>query len=391
MILIHFETLYSVGNQQYVGAQDAQGYEYWAKVLVNEIISGNFNIFKYTFINIADRSYDDTGFYIIMSFFHLIAFNSTFIVKIFLVAINSYMSVLIYKISRFYFEENISKLAAIIAMLFPLSFFYGAVYLKESLLTFIVVASVYTTLKLLYEKYSLAKLFLLIFLLIIPFTLRTAVAITLLVTIITGVFFARNKFLKRKSVSIIFVIIAAFFVLVFISKFLSSTFYTQMVQSGDEIALAKLNRISSQITLFNLASVPLFISLSVFAPFPNLVFTPNDLGLPHLPDDYLIGGLIVWGVLSVFTLLGLINQLYSKFRNTIFIWFFPVVYLLVLSVSGYFTSERMQYTSMPLLFIFASYSMHSPKLKKYWVPLLILSGILVFAWNFFRLKSRGII
>jgi hypothetical protein len=181
------------------------------------------------------------------------------------------------------------------------------------------------------------------------------------------------------------------FVVFFISKYLSSSFYIQMVESGDETALAKLNRVSSQISLFNLASIPLFISLSIFAPFPNIVFIPNDLGLPHVPDDYLMGGLLVKSVLSVFVFLGLIKLIYSRFRNVFFLWFFPLTYLLVLAVSGYFTSERMQYTSMPLLLIFASYGIHTQELKRYWIPLLILSGILIFAWNFFRLKSRGII
>lgn len=391
MVLIHLETLYLVGHEQYVGAQDAQGYEYWARILVDEILSGNFNIFQYTYINIAEGSYDDTGFYIIMTFLHLLAFNITFIVKILLIAINSYMSIIIYRISKFYFDGEISKFAGILAMLFPLSFFFGSVYLKESILTFIVVSSVYITLKLIYEKFRLTRLLLLILLLIIPFTLRTAVAVTLLATIGMSVLFSRSPFFKSKQKTIFFVSVATLLVVFFVYNFLSSSFYTQMVLSGDETALAKLNRISSKISLFNLASTPLFISLALFAPFPNIVFIPNDLGLPHVPDDYLTGGLMVKSVLSVFIILGLMKLVYTRFRNYIFLWFFPLLYLLVLAISGYFTSERMQYTAMPLLLIFASYGMHSKELKKYWIPLLILSGVLVFAWNFFRLKSRGII
>lgn len=389
MLLIHLETKIIAGHEQYVGAMDAQKYDQFAGIISDMILSGNWNVFEFIYTGIAEKSLDDTGYFLILGLLHLLFFDSTLFVKIVLVLINSYMTVLIYKISRNYFNEKISRLAGIMMMIFPLSFFYGSVYLKESFITFILVYIIYLLSSAGKYKLQLKNIVFLILLLLSLFLMRTAVAMLAISILFVWLLQFKKQFKLQNKIIVFGSLIA---ILIILTYFMDYGFFLGKISSGDTYGSSRLEKIStSGVSLFTFVSYPLFYLLSYIAPFPNFVFIDLGLDLPHLPDDYLIGGVLVWNMIAPMSIIGLIRIIKLGFFKYILVWYLPVTYLFLLTITALFTSERFQYTSMPLMLILASIGINDKKYTKYWIPLFILSVFLIVAWNYFRLKSRGII
>lgn len=141
-----------------------------------------------------------------------------------------------------------------------------------------------------------------------------------------------------------------------------------------------------------------YAGAAVFAP---LIFTiPFPTFNSALDTQYLqmqlAGGSYIKNVLSFFVILVMFMMLISgEWRRHVFIIAYTLGYLMVLVLSEFAHSGRFHMPVIPLLMLFAAYGIKIGKTNarvRKWLPLvLVLEVVACLAWNWYKLKGRGMI
>ena len=113
-------------------------------------------------------------------------------------------------------------------------------------------------------------------------------------------------------------------------------------------------------------------------------------------QQLLNGGNFIKNIISCFTIFAMVMLLISgKWREHLLPLSFMLGYLLVLTVSEFAQSERFHQPVMPFEFMFAAYGLSvaiaKPKYKRWFISWCVLMVVAAVAWNWFKLKGRGMI
>jgi hypothetical protein len=138
------------------------------------------------------------------------------------------------------------------------------------------------------------------------------------------------------------------------------------------------------------AGAAVFAPLIVTIPFPTMVAANPD----QVYQMQMAGGNFIKNVISFFVIFVLFWLVFNKeWRKHAFILFFMLGYLAVLVMSGYAQSGRFHMPIMPLEVLFAAYGITIlPKNKRHWFNYaLIFEFMVCIAWQWFKLKGRGLI
>jgi hypothetical protein len=145
-------------------------------------------------------------------------------------------------------------------------------------------------------------------------------------------------------------------------------------------------------------SFAVYAGKSVFAP---LIFTIpfptfNQAQEGQLLQIQLSGGSYIKNILSFFVLIVMFMLLISgEWRRHVFILAYTVGYLMVLVMSNFAQSGRFHMPIWPLLMLFAAYGVQIAKtnarIRKWFPMVLVLEVAICLAWNWFKLKGRGMI
>jgi hypothetical protein len=134
---------------------------------------------------------------------------------------------------------------------------------------------------------------------------------------------------------------------------------------------------------------------AVFAPL--ILTIPLSTMLKIFPQENLQimhGANFVKNIMSFFTILGLFMLIYKKeWRKYLLVLSFMGGYLAVIAMSGFAQSERFHIPALPFEIIISAYglSLFTNKQKplfNYWVVGIVIGEI---AWNYIKLKGRGIV
>ena len=141
-----------------------------------------------------------------------------------------------------------------------------------------------------------------------------------------------------------------------------------------------------------------YAGAAVFAP---LIFTiPFPTFNSALDTQYLqmqlAGGSYIKNVLSFFVILVMFMMLISgEWRRHVFIIAYTLGYLMVLVLSEFAHSGRFHMPVIPLLMLFAAYGIQigktNERVRKWWPMVLVLEVVACLAWNWYKLKGRGMI
>lgn len=377
----------NTGKPFYVGSLDAQAYysssTYALKLLNEEGFQSAVSLIIH-----PDRAPDDYGMFFFLMLVHTFTFKSVYVTKIVFCLLSSFTVVQGYKLARLIWDEQTARLAGLFLMVFPLSLFYGVVYLKANLITFLIINSSYLVTKTFtLNKFTVRMLTLILFQVIFLFFLRTATG-AIMILLIFGAYFI-NYFKGSRFFSIFLgILIIGFFVLVLNYLGLTEVYYQRLTGAAASFGETKFENVQDVNRWAQIGSLPLFIVASVFAPFPTLV---NYQGVAHGPFNYYIPGLLVWNFLGIFALFGLIYAI-RKFRKaSVMLWGFSLGYTYVLIDTALFTSTRFSYSTMPVLLILAAVGFRHTKAIRYWRLYLVIISIVIIGWNYFKLGGRGLL
>ena len=130
-----------------------------------------------------------------------------------------------------------------------------------------------------------------------------------------------------------------------------------------------------------------FMPMMLFAPFPTLVYIEDQ------PNAMMINGNIFTRNVYAFFVLIALFTLYKKkiLTEHVLILALLLSYLVILAMSGFALSERFHMPAVPFLLILAGYGITQMNNKnvKFYIPYLVLMGLVIIGWNWFKLAGRG--
>ena len=373
---------------------DAAYYDDLGKFVADLIRNGNFRFYSEISVWSKNDDISDMGYGIYTGFIYALTDNSVIAVRLLKCLWSSLTVVLVYRLTKRNFGDQVGRIAAIWCALWPNFWYYCGTHLKETEMVYLGVLFVEQADKMLRSR---------------QFTTWKVAPVLLIGASIFGF---------RTPLAIV-----AFLALVF-TMVMSST---KVVSWGKRIVIGGLavlligvtmgNRIEEESRqLMNAArsdeqktnmewrtqrehgnAFAKYAGATVFAP---MIFT---LPFPTMVHPYegqdeqqlLNGGNFCKNVLSCFTIFALIMMITSgKWREHLLPLSFMAGYVVVLTMSSFAQSERFHQPAMPFEFMFAAYGLSIAVTKKkykrwftYWCGLMFVAAI---AWNWFKLAGRGL-
>jgi hypothetical protein len=378
---------YKTWNMFYtVGARDEMVYyrianeavDIWKESTIRDAYLHIFSSYK------SDIS--DTGYSTFLMLPIFVFGQSPVLIKILLCAMGSIIVVRGHKLASLLMEKPAARLAGILLALYPISWFYSEILLKENLMVLLMIEAFILMVKI-QKSFKLLSVIKVLLLILLLFFFRSALSILLLMVLMVS-FVVQYK---AKYV-IINVMLAGIIVLIYL-YFLKSTgrfdeYYNQYT-NVDEFTQERLSYMEKINPLVALVGSPAFAVMSYISPFPSVVTIPNAGGLSHSEYYYHIAGNLYWISFAFFSFYGLYYSLRYKRKEMAVLLTFVIGYQFVLLKAMMFTSVRFSYPAKPFLLILAAYGIYKLKSKKWYPVYLVAAVVLIVGWNYVRLKGRG--
>lgn len=300
--------------------------------------------------------------------------------------------VLIYRLALRHFSPQVARIAAIFCTLWPNFWYYSAVHLKETEMTFLVVLFVEQADQMLKSRqFTIWKLLPLMLIVGALFTIRTVAALVCILALLISVVMSSSRVVSWGK-RIIVGLLAVAFIGVSMGERIAQNAQQMMeqVEGGyQQHGLENASKSKRGNSLVKYASASVFAPMIFTIPFPAMVDVAG-----HYSSELLNGGMYIKNILSFFVILSMFIMLFSgSWREHMLPIAFTLGYLLVLIMSMYAASARFHVPTMPLELMFAAYGlsivMSNRKLQKwfkYWCVIMLVAAV---AWNWFKLAGRG--
>lgn len=367
-------------------AADSKGYHGEALWILDLLDRGELNRYFNSYLT----GYSDSGWPLFLSFIYFFTFKSMFVARLINAILGSWMVILLYKLALRNFSKSSARITAIMAMLLPPLIYYCGLHLKETLMTFMLVAFAERA-DYLIRRHSidLLDLGIVIFLGAALFFFRTVLAAAAWFSLFSALLLSSGKLAgkARRLINIVWFIIAASFI--FSGTILTEVeaYYYQRGTNLEDQMYNFAQREGGNI-LAEYGSQSVFLPLVTLGPFPTLVNT-------NQPNANMVNGNLFTRNVYVFFVLMALWVLYRKklLTNHILIIVMLFSYLFILSASGYALSERFHLPALPFMIILAGYGITNmnKKYASYYIPYLVIIGVIIIGWNWFKLAGRGMV
>lgn len=402
MLLIYVVFQNSYGNAFGFENADATFYDYQGRFMADGIRGGYF--VKAWQDSQAWADVSDLGYASYVGLIYTITDNSIIAVRLLKCLWSAYTVVLMYRLAKRNFGEDVGRLTAIFCMLWPNLWYYCGAHLKETEMVFLGVLFVEQTDQLLRSRqFAVWKVGPVLLISAALFTIRTPLAVVTILCLLFSVIMSSSRVVgwgKRIIVGVLAVALIGITMGNTIEENAHELLDT--VKSGQQQTNMEWRARRDNGNAFaKYAGKSVFAPLIVTIPFPSMVrpFDGQD------QQQLLNGGNYIKNVLSFFTILVLFMLLFSgKWRNHLVPLSYMLGYLVVLALSTFAQSERFHQPAMPMELMFAAYGIHQvllgvpvmngvgsrAKYKRwftYWMALMFVACI---SWNWFKMAGRGL-
>lgn len=344
----------------------------------------------YELISYWQTDLSDSGFYLFVTILYWVFFDHVLVVRIADAFLCAGISVYVYRIAQRHFSDSTAKLASILCAFCPYLTFYCGLHLKEILMTFLTVLFVDSADVIIVESKKWQKWIPLVFSGIALFAFRTVLGAVAFLAFFATLLFSSGKQMgwgKR-----ILIIVAA----VGVSFFAASEKITQEIQdvwnakdNSQQISMEWRSKRKGGNELAKYASAAVFAPLIFTIPFPSMVYTEGQENI-RLTN----GANYVKNITSFFTVYALIMLIVTgDWRRNVLVLSFTCGYLIVIAFSSFAQSGRFHVPVMPFEMMLAAYgvSVITKKHRKFFNMWLVLMFVACIAWQWFKLKGRGMI
>ncbi len=344
---------------------------------------------------ITNKSVDisDMGYGAYLGIVYWLTNKSIIVARLLKCLLSSLTVLLIYRLANRNFETSTARVAAVFCALWPNFWYYCGTHLKETEMVFLGVLLVEQADQMLRSRqFTVWKVAPILLIAAAMFTVRTPLALVAILAILFTLVMSSSKVVNWGK-RIIVGSLAVVLIVVTMGNRIEEQAHSllQEVQSGrqKENMEWRGNREGGN-AFAKYAGASVFAPMIFTLPFPTMAIV-QDQDVQQL----LNGGNFVKNIMSSFTILALVMLLMSgKWRDHLLPLSFMLGYLVVLAFSSFAQSERFHQPAMPFEFMFAAYGLSIAVTQKkykrwftYWCALMFVAAI---AWNWFKLKGRGL-
>lgn len=346
----------------------------------------------------------DLGYAFYMGLIYAITDNSIIAVRMIKCLLSAFTVVLMYRLAKRNFGEDVGRMAAIFCMLWPNFWYYCGTHLKETEMVFLAVLFVEQTDDMLRSRnFTMWKIAPILLISSILFTFRTPLALVTVLCLLFSVVMSSSRVVGWGKRIVIGVLAAGLIGVTMGNAIQEQTqSLVENVRSGQQEGNMQWRTERENGNKFaKYAGKSVFAPLIFTIPFPSMVRPFDGQNVQQL----LNGGNYIKNVLSFFTILVLFMLLFSgKWRNHLVPLSYLMGYLVVLAMSTFAQSERFHQPAMPMELMFAAYGIQQvlmgvPVAKgvgsrakyrqwfTYWMALMFVACV---AWNWFKMAGRGL-
>jgi hypothetical protein len=331
----------------------------------------------------------DSGYTFYLGWQYLLTGKSLIIERLLKALYGAFICILIYRLAKRNFGEDIARMAGIFCMLMPNLILYCGIHTKEVEMVLLTVAFMERADFLLRSKdlnfLTLAPTLLLAASL---FFFRTVLGATALFALFTALMFSTTHVLNMGKRTILIV-----WVIGTVAYFMGSTVATEIESTWNARGKNQETSMEMRATQVNGNKFAKKIGGAIFAPLILVIPFPTIIETPKQENQKIInGGNYVKNVMAffvIFSLFTIIKQ--GKWREYLLLGTFTIGYALVLAMSAFAQSERFHQPTLPFELLFAAFgiSLMTNKTKKYYNWWMIFLFVAIVGWSWFKLAGRG--
>ncbi len=334
---------------------------------------------------------NDMGYGTYLGTLYMVLGKSIFLSRLVKALLGAFTVVLIYKLASRNFGESTGRMAGIMAMLFPNLILYSGLHLKEVEMLFLVALFLERTDNLLRgTKLKLIDIFVIILIGVALFTFRTILGVTAFFALFSALIFSKRemgKYGNRIMLGIWLIVTVGYLATGTIANEVDEYWAERSNNQKQSMVERSKRKMGNKLSKYG--------SGTLFAPaiFVIPVSTMVDVGGQQ--NQLLIhGGNFIKNILSFFIYLSMFFIIRNKkWKDFVLIEVFLLSYLAVVSLSAFAHSERFHQPILPVYIAFIAYgiSKSTNKTKKYFTMYSVFLFLVLLAWNFVKLKGRGLI
>ena len=393
---------YFIFNPDYWGSTfgdgaDVEWYMPFGKAIA-EWLKGENPISFETLRKTWHSSIDDVGYPFWLAMVNIITGGESdvFVPFIIKAIVSAYCSVSIYHIAKRHYGEGVARIAALFMVFNPNMIYWCGNMFKEAEMVFLVCLSVDNFDRVLNsgKRFTFKSLMPGMLATIALMFFRSALGILIFLAVFAHIIMASQRVMSTGKKVLAGVLVGA----------------VLAVSMGDRIRTQSeelLHRAQSDRQKVNMEwrshrkggnSFAKYAGAAVFAP---LIFTMpfpsfNEALESQVLQRQLSGGSYIKNILSFFVILVMIMMLISgEWRRHVFILAYTVGYHMILVMSEFAQSGRFHMPVIPMLMLFAAYGIQIAKTNarvRKWLPMVLVAEVVIcLAWNWFKLKGRGMI
>ena len=394
--------MYYIFNPQYFGstygeAADAAWYMPFGKAIAQWIGDGFSEPFS-QLMRVWDSAIDDTGYPMWLGIIYFIigVENDVFIPFVLKCIMGAYCAVSIYRVTKRHYGEGAARLASIFICVNPNMIYWCGTMLKETEMVFLVCLAIDNFDRVLSsgKRFTIKNLLPGMLATLALMFFRTALGLVVFLAVFAHVVMASQRVMSLgKKVLAGVLVFTVLFVAMGDRIRTQSRELLETVQSDsqDKNMEWRSTREGGN-TFAKYAGAAVFAPMIFTIPFPTLC-QANEAQLVQVQ---LSGGSYIKNILSFFVILVMLMMLISgEWRRHVFILAYTLGYHMVLVLSPFAQSGRFHMPVLPMLMLFAAYGIQIAKTNarvRKWFPIvLVLEVVVCLAWNWFKLKGRGMI
>lgn len=384
VVFSYFFYVAQTGRPFEFGSADAIGYHGEAEWLAGE--DWNY-VWNYLFT--SRSGYSDSGYSLYLTTLYKVFGPDIILARLLKAIYSGFTCVLLYKLASRSINEQVGRMAGLMAMLMPNLIIYCGLHLKETEMLFLVVAFLERT------DYVLRSKKITFFGILVPvllaaalFLFRTVLGAVAFFAFVTAAVFSPSRIMKkgRRWAMAGWVVLA-------IALLAGGAILNEVEQYWNNRWINQESKRMEQVSRGNqwaqYATGAVMAPMIFVMPFSTMVDTGQENQM------VLHGGNYVRNFMGVFVLITLFVVLFKKknWRDFALVGSFVVGYLGVISMSGFANSERFLLPGLPCLIIMWAYGISeltakSYKFVKYWY---VIVPIMEIAWAYFKIGSRGLL
>lgn len=387
VVLMCYYYYYQTGIPFEYEAADSLNYHRIGVFLSKEVRQGNIG-FVFQSLSANTMGFSDQGYLLWLTLIYTIFGKNILVPRLLKALMSAYMCVAVYKLASRSMDEKTGKLAAIICVFMPTLVRYAGLHYKETEMLFLAVMALERMDYLIRSrKYTFWNIAFPILLTAMTFGFRTILGMTLIAAFVIFTLLVNKDIVGKKAKAIIVlstVVVFLVFLLTPIGNEMRIVFKMNFAEGRYNVE--KYENEGMKFAQF--ADGKYLAPAAFILPLSSMVSVGND------NQKMMNGSIFIRNFLAFFSMWAIVIAIRGKkWRNLSLIGSYVILYLLLITFSFAFNSERYHFPAIPMAAVMAAYAITNMKKSdmKYFYIYNVLLIVAIIVWNYVKLAARGLI